>query len=321
MKKLGLITLVLLMFAFLMASCQPNVQEVEESTTTQKKQYIVFVTPLLGNELFLDSKLGYEDAAKEMDFDTLWVGSDSVDMDVMVQHIETCIVEKVDGIISCPVNPSAFEPVYKKASDAGIPIVNMVVDSAEDTRLAYVGTDHKTFGEEAAKALGEKMNGSAKVAVMQGPMDAANTNAQIEAFINYCKTNYPDVEIVVREGCDDDLQIAIDKTNAILQAYPEINAFWSVNGVASTAISQVFEEKNITSDDIVFLACDEVSVVLDSIRNGYTWSTLAQNFYTMGYEPAKIIMDHINGKPTESIVDSGVTLISKDNIDTYKDNR
>lgn len=155
------------------------------------------------------------------------------------------------------MNPTAFEPVYKKAQEAGIPVVNTAVDSKEDTRLAYIGTNEINFGIKAAEALAQKMNGKANIAVLQTSLDSGNQNKEFESFKKTVEEKYPDMKIVVRETDESDMLKAVDKINAILNSNPEINVIWCLEAVGSPASAKVLEEKKLT-DKITVLAIDDM---------------------------------------------------------------
>ena len=70
-------------------------------------------------------------------------------------------------------------------------------------------------------------------------------------------------------------------------------------------------------DQMTILAIDDIQETIDMVREGAIWGTLAQNFTRMGYESAGMIMDHMEGKPVPSKVDSGLTLVTRENCDTY----
>ena len=287
------------------------------SGDAEKQPAITFVTPLIGHPVWLDAKRGYEDAAEEFGFKTAWVGPQGIDMDAMVQQIEIALAEGVDGIISCPLNPSAFAAVYEKAAEQGVLITNTAVDTPEDIRLAFVGTDAYNMGKSGAEALGKKMNGKGKIAVMQGSMDAGNQNEGFNAFSETLSENFPDMEIVVRESDDSDMMKALDKFNAIFESYPEVNAIYCLEASAGPAAAKVLLERDLVGE-VTVLAVDDMEDTLQYIRDGVIWATATQNFYKMGYLGAKYIIDKMNGKDVPSITDSGTIIVTLDNIDTYK---
>ena len=317
MKRIFCLVLLLMLLCTLTVFAGGKQESGGDGMETQKEISIYFVTPLIGHPVWLDAKTGYMDAAEEFGFKTAWIGPQGIDMDTMVQQIEIALAEKVAGIITCPLNPTAFTPVYEKAQEQGVLITNTAVDTPEDTRLAFVGTDATNMGIKGAKALAAKMNGSAKIAVMQGSMDAGNQNASYESFAETLADNYPGMEIVVRESDDSDMLKAVDKFNAIFESYPEVNAIYCLEASAGPAAAKVILERDLVGE-VTVLAVDDMKDTLQYIRDGVLWGTATQNFYQMGYLGAKFIIDAMNGKDVPSITDSGTIIVTKENIDTYK---
>jgi len=322
---LWIMGVILILSLVLVTSCSPQQAETEEAVVEEVEEAkvekadeplrLVFVSPLIGHPAWLEAKRGSEAAAADYGFEIEWVGPSTIDMDAEIQLIESALATGADGILNCPLNPEAFTAVYQKAMDAGVPIVNVQVDTPEDSRLAFIGTGMVGYGQKAAEELAEKTGGKATIAVMQTSLDSGNQNAEFDAFKAVLDEKYPDMEIVVRETDNSDMVEAIDKINQILLAYPEVDAFLMLEGSAAPAAAQIFMEKKI--DDIVVLGIDDLPETLQAIRDGYIWGTLTQNYYVMGYQGTEFILDHIAGKEVPSITDSGTTLVTSDNIDTY----
>jgi ribose transport system substrate-binding protein len=315
MKK-GIALLLTLCFILSFTACSSS----DKDGASDKKVKITFVTPLLGHPVWLDAKKGYEDAAKEFGFETQWVGPEGENPDAMVKLIETALVQKVDGIISCPFANEAFIPIYTKAQDQGVIMMNTCVDSPEETRTGFVGTDTVKAGQLAAEELAKKMNGKARVCVMQSSLDAANQNSEFDAFKAVLDEKYPDMEVVVRESNQVDMTVAIDKFNAILKNDPTINAIYCLEANGGIAAAQVLLEQNRVGQ-VTILAVDDMEQTLKYIRDGVIWATKTQDFYEMGYMAAKYIMDKLEGKEVPSFTDSGTVFVTTENIDTYKNQK
>ena len=281
-----------------------------------KKPRLVFISPLIGHPAWLDAKKGAEAAAKDFNFDLEWVGPSTIDMDAEVQLIESALATKADGILNCPLNPEAFTAAYAKAKEAGIPMVNVQVDTPPDTRLAFIGTGQVEVGQTAAEALAKKMNGKANIAILQTSLDSGNQNTSFDAFKKVLDEKYPDMKVVTREVDNSDMVQAVDKINQILLTYPEVNAFYMLEGSAAPAAAQVFKEKGIK--DKIVLGIDDLPETLQAIREGYVWGTLTQNYYKMGYEGTQLILKAMKGEQVPSVIDSGTSLVTLDNIDSYK---
>lgn len=294
--------------------------ETEQGTEKSGEQQdtVVFVTPLIGHPVWLDAKKGAEDAAEELGLTMAWVGPATIDMEAQISQIEIALAENALGILNCPLNPTAFEPVYKQAMNKNIPIVNTAVDmpGREDLRLAYIGTDQENYGKKAAEVLAEKMGGKANIAVMQTSLDSGNQNQQFAAFKATLDAKYPDMKVIVRESTNSDMVQAVDKINTIFLTYPEVNAIFCLEASSGPAAGQILKETG--KEGITVLAIDDMEDTLGYIRDGYVWATMTQNFYRMGYEGVQFIVNHHDGKSVPSVTDSGTTVVTIDNIDTYK---
>lgn len=278
---------------------------------------ITFVTPLLGNPVWLAAKQGAEDAAAESGITVNWVGPSDIDMDEQVRQIELAIAEKADGIICCPLSPAIFETVYQQAQDSGIVVINTAVDTAENTRTAYIGTDYVNFGEQAARNLAEKLGGKGEVACLVTSLDTENQMAELEAGKALWEREYPDMKIVVTETSNSDTAQAANKTSAILDTYPDLDAVWCLESTSPLGVAQTLQERNML-DQICVLGIDDTEDVLDLIEQEMIWGTMTQNFYKMGYEAVKMIETVKNGGTVESVQDSGTTLVTKDNLEEYR---
>ena len=124
------------------------------------------------------------------------------------------------------------------------------------------------------------------------------------------------MKIVTREVDNSDMVQAVDKINQILLTYPEVNVFYMLEGSAAPAAAQVFKEKGIK--DKIVLGIDDLPETLQAIRDGYVWGTLTQNYYKMGYEGTQFILKAMKGEKVPSVTDSGTTLVTMENIDSYK---
>ncbi|MDR2670218.1 MAG: sugar ABC transporter substrate-binding protein, partial [Oscillospiraceae bacterium] len=68
------------------------------------------------------------------------------------------------------------------------------------------------------------------------------------------------------------------------------------------------------------LSFDTDSAVLDMIKSGQIQATVAQGTYNMGYWSMRFLFDLAHGlpqKPTPSFVDTGITIVTQENVDEY----
>jgi ABC-type sugar transport system substrate-binding protein len=283
-----------------------------------KAPYVIFVNPLVGNPVFTAEENGFKKAAADFGFRLKIIGPSTIDDAQMVQAVENALAERPAAIATVPYNYSALANTYKKIAAAGIPIFNSSSDSPEPTRVCYVGTDNTAYGIQAADILAKKTNGAGQVAIMLVRLDISNQLAQKKAFEARIAEKYPKMKVVITEQDGGDAMAAVQKLKDIFKAHPEVNTVLCLDSIASDSVAVAVTESKVVAKMTV-LAIDDNDSILANIRKGVIWGTMAQNFYKMGYLSGAYIVDRLGGKTVPSFTDSGTVLITKENLDTYKE--
>jgi ABC-type sugar transport system substrate-binding protein len=279
---------------------------------------IVFVTPLVAHPVWDVAREGFEAAAKEFGFKASYVGPQGIDPAEMVNQIEIALVSGVDGIITMPIAPEAMRPVFRKCADQKVPVVFAGAEDDVSTSLAFVGTNEAELGQTGADYLMKLYGGKPiRAHIMQSTMDASFAIKARDGYIKAFKDKNYDFQLVLNEPANSDMVIAMDRYQNALNAHPEINCLIGVCGEAGPAAAKVVKEMG--RKDIIIMAIDDVAETLDFVKSGDINATMAQNFYKIGYEPAKILYQYLtnNAKPAKYSNDSGCTIVTKDNISSY----
>ena len=142
---------------------------------------------------------------------------------------------------------------------------------------------------------------------------------QVEALKEFLKT-IPGSEIVDMQEDRGDQVKAMEVFTAMIKAHPEMNALFGTEGGGAPGFAKVLEELKV-QDKITVISMDDTEQNLAVVKEGKIYGIMAQNFFKMGYLGAQYAADAAKGKEVPSDVDSGVTLVTKENVDTYKENR
>ena len=261
---------------------------------------------------------GIQAGAKEQGVDVAVLGDTKVDVDAMVKYIDTAIASKVDGIITMALSPAAIGPAIDRAVDAGIPVVLVDTDAPESKRAAYVGTSNYDAGYEAGKAMIEATGGKAKIGIIRGTIGQETDNDRIKGFEDAIKDE-PDMEILTTEACNSDMLTGTQKAQDMSKAYPEMTAIFGSEGTGAVAAGKVLEEQGL-SGTITVIGWDDTDECLDFIRTGVVKGTIVQKPDFMGRKAVELLTRINNGEElTETVIDSGVTFVTAENVDTYKD--
>ena len=109
------------------------------------------------------------------------------------------------------------------------------------------------------------------------------------------------------------------KAQDMLKAYPEMTAIFGSEGTGAVAAGKVLEEQGL-SGTITVIGWDDTDECLDFIRPGVVEGTIVQKPDFMGRKAVELLTRINNGEElTETVIDSGVTFVTAENVDTYKD--
>ena len=119
---------------------------------SQPKLKFVFVNHVTTNPFFVPTKYGAEDACKLLGCSYQWTGSESANVNEMVNAFNSAITAEANGIGVCLVDLKAFNGPTDKALAAKIPVVGYNADAAGNNRLAYIGQDLFVSGQRDGQA-------------------------------------------------------------------------------------------------------------------------------------------------------------------------
>jgi len=298
-------------------------EEAEEASTDAEevapvKEDLVFaVVPKITHPFYDDVLIGLEEKAAELGVEVQWVAPPTGNPAEQVQILEDLINKGVDGIGLAPLDAASVGPVVQQAADAGIPVVTFDSDAPDSARVAYYGTSNREAGRTEAKYLAEAIGGKGKVALVTGSLVMANLNERLEGAKEVF-AEYPDIEIVDVYVTDDDFAKGLEVCEAMLRAHPDLDGVAAVSMTGAVAMAKILADPAFAEfKDVVVLSFDDFEDTMKGLEAGTILATMVQRPQDMGRYVVQGLYDLNAGGTTES-VDTGVTVVTKDNMDSYK---
>ncbi|MDC7226283.1 MAG: sugar-binding protein [Spirochaetales bacterium] len=256
---------------------------------------------------------GFQDAAAKYGVTAEVESPAKFDIALQVKTIEDLIARGVDGIAISAVDDKGLVAVVNEAIDAGIVVLCFDGDAPSTARAGFIGTVNEAAGVAAGEYMFDLMGGEGNVAILQGGL-APNLNARQVGFRDAAaKTN---VEIVAFEDFQADLAIGVNTTEALLEAYPDLDAIFGVSAYGPVAPATVVKEQGI-SGSIIIGGFDDLPETITGIKDGSINFCLVQKAYKMGWLAIEQLLDLKAGKTIPETTDTGVIIVTKDNVDTY----
>jgi len=259
---------------------------------------------------------GFKAAAAKYNVKVDRVDPLKMELALQVKSIEELIAQHVDGIALSAVDDAGLVPVIADAIKAGIKVITFDAPAPSSAALSYIGTDNQTAGFQAGKKMAEVMKGQGKIVILQGGLGATNLNLRTKGFKEALAKTAPHIKIVDIVDTAGDFSVATNKTEAILQTYPDLTAVFSVSAEGVPAAASVLKQQG-KAGKVLIAGFDDLKDTLRGIRDGSVAFCIVQKTFKMGWLSVEALLDATKGKTLPKVTDTGVLFVTKDNVSTY----
>lgn len=259
---------------------------------------------------------GFKDAGVLYNIRTEYAAPQRFDVTLQVKIMEELIAHKVDGIAISAVEDTGLAPVIRKAREAGIIVITFDAPAPSSTASIYIGTDNHQAGYIAGKEMIERLGGKGDVAILQGGLSATNLNQRTEGFRK--ALNEAGLTLLTVEDTQGDFARTILKTEKLIKDYPALKGIFGVAAYGAPAAATVVKSKGL-QDKIVIGGFDDLRDTLSLIEEGIIDFSIVQKTYKMGWLSVEKILALNEHRIVDKTYDTGVLVLTSENLDTYKD--
>lgn len=233
-----------------------------------------------------------------------------------VNMVENAVNRHVAGIVLAPSDPDALVPAVKKAWEAHIPVVivdSALADSGKQYYQSFLSTDNKKAGELCAQALIAKVGTTGKVAVMSYVAGAGSEVGRVGGFRDYLAA-HSKLQVVGPFYSNSQMATALNQTTDVLTSNPDLKGIFGANEPTAVGMGRALAQSG-KAGKVVAVGFDGNADLQGFIKDGTLDATAVQGSYQMGYLGVKTVASIIEKKPVQHNLDTGVVLVTKDNID------
>ena len=259
---------------------------------------------------------GAEAAGKEAGVEIMWKGpAQETDYAGQTNIVEDAINRRVDGIVLAPTHKDALVPVVERAAREHIPVAIFDSGIGTENYVSYVATDNRQGGVNAAERLAARLGGKGRVAVLGVKAGSVSTDQREEGFQETIKSKYPGIEIVAFQYGESDRARSLDRAADILTAHPDLDGFFASNESSTVGVVQALKQKGLAGK-VILVGFDSSPNLVEDLKAGAIDALVLQNPYKMGYEAVKAMVARLDGQTPPRVVDTGVKLLTRENLDT-----
>jgi ribose transport system substrate-binding protein len=266
------------------------------------------------HQFWLTVKKGAEAAGAELGVAIEWIGPQKeTEVVQQINIVEDKISSGVDAIVMAACDQDALVEVIQKAIDGDIPVVTIDSGVNSEIPISFVATDNIAGSTAAARELARLIGEAGPVSLMPFVKGAATSELREEGFKRGI-AEFPRVNLVDVQYCDSDVAKAMNITEDMLTAHPDLKGMFASNEAAALGAVQAVEASG-KAGEFKLVAFDASDDEIAALKRGTIHALIVQNPFKMGYLGVKTAYDHLQGRPVEKRIDTGVAVVTQDNLD------
>jgi len=286
------------------------------------KNYVIGISPLTTqHEYYIVYLEGIKAAAEDRGV-TVVISDPNWDVATQTSQIEDFVTQKVDAIICSPTNPEGIKPALVDAEEAGIPV--LVEMTLIEGVYPLIGTDQYEGAYMAGQYAGQwaldNNGGQGKAALLDYPY-FQNCRDRAKGYQDGLASVAPDVEWVTAIDCGATMEGALKTAEDILQATPDINIMFGINGDSAKGAAAAYESAGADPAKICVIGFDAGQ---DEKKNmaegGYIKASVAADGMIIGADAIDAAIRKIEGEDLGEWVkcsDDAQYLVTAENVNEY----
>lgn len=241
------------------------------------------------------------------------------DIDKQVSILENVIAQKPDAIVIASTSSDATVPALEGAYAQGITIVTVDNKVNTDKVHSFLATDNLKGGGLAAERMVEEWESRGidpsgkKVVVISAMAGVQVLTDRDTGFTEKMKELVPDIEFVETRYTDNDIVKALGAAEDLLTANDDLIGIFADNNHTGDGVARAIAERG-AEESVMCIAYDSDPEEVSALEAGAIKALVLQDPYGMGYKGTMYALDHVNGKEIPEKVDTGATVVTKDNM-------
>jgi len=274
---------------------------------------IALVCKALDSEWWQRVKTGAEEAARAVPGVRLAVLAPEreINIDQQAAILEDQITKRISALAVAPAGVSEILPLLDRAKSAGIPVIIFDTDVDWPSRVSFVGADNRRGGRLAGEHIVKLLGGKGKVAVIRGILGIRTHDDRLAGFRDAIAAA-PGIEIVTVQPANSERALGMSVMENILTTHPDLKAVFATNDQMALGAVEAVAARN-SSGKVVVVGVDATKEATVAIQKGTLSADVAMHPEALGRGAVETAIKAARGEPVNKVVDTGETLVTKEN--------
>jgi len=281
---------------------------------------IVVIPKGTTHEFWKSIHAGARRAATDLDVDIIWKGPlKEDDREAQIAVVENFISRGVSGIVLAPLDDAALRVPVLNATRSGIPVI--IIDSGlqSDDYISFVATDNHQGGRMAGQEMARRLEGRGRIVMLRYQEGSASTMKREQGFLDAIAES-PDIVVVSDNqhggATTESAYAASENLLAPLQTQDgtlTIDGIFCPNESTTFGMLRALQDRQLNGQ-VRFIGFDSSEKLVEGLTAGDLDALVLQNPMAMGDIGVRTMVAHLQGKPVERRIDTGVVLVTHDNM-------
>jgi simple sugar transport system substrate-binding protein len=285
------------------------------------KLKFVLVNHVTTNPFFVPTKYGAEDACKLLGCSYQWTGSETSNVNEMVNAMNTAITGGANGIGVCLIDKKAFNGPTDAALKAKIPVVAYNADEVSNNRLCYIGQDLFLSGQEMGQHILDLVP-SGDVALFIATPGASNIQPRIDGAQDTIKKKGNGVTAhTVATGAA--LPAELSVIDAYATGHPDTKGYFAVDAGSTQGLAQTIQKHSLRDKGVKGGGYDLTPITQKLLAADQIDFTIDQQPYLQGFIPILQLFMYQASGGLSGIADTntGLKFLDKTTVVPYNDTK
>ncbi|MBI2947786.1 MAG: substrate-binding domain-containing protein [Verrucomicrobia bacterium] len=292
------------------------------SASAAEKAYTLAVIPKGTTHEFWKSinagafKARQELNEKGLKVEVIWKGPlKEDDRDQQIQVVENFMSRRVNGIVLAPLDSQALVRPVHSAISAKVPVVVMDSDLNSDKYVSFVATDNHKGGVMAGEHLAKLIGGKGNVILLRYQVGSASTENREKGFLEAIR-KFPDIKLISSDQfAGPTRETGYQVSQNLLNRYGrELDGIFCPCEPPTIAMAMALRNIGKAGGKVKMVGFDAGSQSVQDLKNGDVQGLIVQNPVLMGYTAVMTMMKHLQGQKVERRIDTGVYLVTRENM-------
>lgn len=261
-------------------------------------------------------KAQQEFAAKGVPVEVIWKGPlREDDRDQQIQVVENFASRKVSGIVLAPLDSQALVNPVSSAVQSGIPVIVMDSGLKSDNYVSFVATDNLKGGQLAGEYLAKLLNGKGNIILLRYAVGSSSTEEREKGFLE-AVSKFPGLTMISTDqyaGATRETAYQASQ-NLLNRLGNEVNGIFCVNETSTIGMTKALRDIGKAGGKVKMIGFDAGTQSVLDMQNGDVQALAVQNPMLMGYLSVISMVKHLQGEKVEKRMDTGVVLVSAENM-------